>query len=188
MAHPTRQRKTLTKVTALILLVLIAGCTKNSQDTTLPTAIWSEDHVTFTDPALGLSLDLPRDWTIKPRVADWSTVVDDFYSPCMRPTPDILPPCTKIQIRLTETQVDSFEEMKALFDENLKDSESVQVLESGELELNGLPALWSTSLWRGVSENPAFHADILIDNKVVHLNAYGNLDPVEDILNTIRQN
>ena len=187
MAHPTRQRKTFTKVVALVLFVLVTGCTKDSQDTTLPTAMWSEDYVTFTDPALGISLDFPRDWTILPRTSEWSEVIDTFFSPCNMFTPDVLPPCTKIQIQLAETQADSFEEMKTLLEERRQASEGIQVLESGEFELNGLPAIWDKLVPRGGSENPMLHAEILIDNRIVYFNAYGSLDPVEDILNTIRQ-
>lgn len=65
----------------VVLLMVASACQKQSNvvlDEPVPFAIWREKTVTFSDPAFGLTLDLPSDWTIRPRVETNPNLIDTF--------------------------------------------------------------------------------------------------------------
>jgi len=155
-----------------------------------PSAIWYDEVVTFTDPLFELSIDLPRDWYITPRPATEtkSTAIDMFYSPCdNRGLPFVAPPCTKILISGITSPIKDFEELKVRAGPS--DVMPSRMIEQRELNLNGLPAIWTTI--ESVSSDtgkmtPMVQVLILNGKQGLYLNAYGELSPADSIVASIR--
>lgn len=151
-----------------------------------PSAVWRDEVVTFTDPAFGLMIDVPGNWSIHPRLQEPTSpnLIDALASPCLNRGPDVLPPCTKIQLSLGPSSIRSLDEMRALA--NTAASTSSVIREAREINLHGLPALWFEIEDKSISEFAAVHVMILVGEQVVYLNAYGELSPVAGIVNSIR--
>jgi hypothetical protein len=154
-------------------------------------AIWHDEVVTFTDPLFGLSMDLPPDWYIIPHPiteTQKSIPMDIFYSPCEnRGLPFVAPPCTKILISVIPSPIHSFEELKARA--GVSDVMPSRVVEQRELNLNGLPAVWTTIESMNVdtsSMTPMVAVLIWNGKQGLYLNAYGELSPISSIVATIR--
>jgi len=96
-----------------------------------------------------------------------------------------MPPCTKIQISLGSSAFQSFDEVRKLSEESAQSSPSNTILEQREIDLGGLPALWSKIENKSISEYPMIQVLILMDDSLIALNAYGELEPVEGILASI---
>lgn len=153
---------------------------------TLSSTAGQDEVAVFADPAFGLIMDVPSKWSITPRLegSTNSKPIAVLFSPCSSRAPDVLPPCTKIQISLGPS-AHTFEEVRQLGKENTESSSSV-ILEERELDLNGLPTLWFEVKNEGISEFSVIHVMILVNEHVVYLNAYGELEPVANIVDSIR--
>ncbi len=169
-------------------LMIVVGCQSDQlaaiDRNSSSVAVWQDEAITFTDPALGLTLDLPNGWSIHPRIQgpDNTDPIDKFGSPCLNSPGHIVPPCTTIQLTLGSPQVQSLDAMREL---DQFSAPSV-VLEERELDLNGLAALWAKIEDRSVSEHPIIQVLILVDDHIVILNAYGELSPVDEIIASVR--
>ncbi len=179
-----------------LAVIMVAGCKREDSSSTItslaidgfPSAIWQDEVVTFADPAFGLAVDLPSDWTIRPRIegATNPDPIDSLSSPCLNWSPDVLPPCTVIQLHLGPYPVQSVERMRELAREGVESSGATVVLEEQEMNLQGLPALWLKIEDESISEYPAVHVVILVGKQIVYVNVYGELSPAVDIVNSIR--
>jgi hypothetical protein len=207
----SRSRRLLTFAVITCLVAMNVGCSgqvaplpDNTQSTslqtpatvskvftaTLPSAVWQNKIATFSDPSLGLSIDIPSDWCIIPRteppIVTWGRP-SYFSSPCFPKAPYVLPPCTKIEIVPGPAPVRSLGQLR---------EESVPtttvIFQERQMSLHGLPALWiETEI--GIESDaptgpkrPIVWVLVLIGDRSVRLTAYGEFAPVADIVNSIR--
>lgn len=161
--------------------------TTYSPTTVLPSVIRQNHTSTFTDPALGIALDVPSDWSIHPRTepitGPWVTY-SGFSSPCPISAPITMPPCTGIDIVPGPSPIHSLDEIKG----NLVPDGS-KIFEKKQVDLNGLPALWiRTELGESdtAPKHPIIRVWILAGIQIIRLTAYGDLTSVPEIINTIR--
>ena len=190
-------RATFQSILVIIVVVIVVVACQGPQPTATPdstvalrpSATWHDNVVTFVDPLFGLALDLPYDWHIIPRpepLSDTSFLFSVFFSPCMNRTPDVLPPCSKVQLSLNDSRRYTSAEFKTLA---LSDDPSSRVVEQRELNLDGLPAIWIRREPTGTptSGNTAMiQVLILVDERIVLLNVYGELSPGADIVDSVR--
>lgn len=155
----------------------------------LPSAVWNGEKATFMDPGLGLMVDVPSEWSIHPRTRPLQGTRSSpnvFFSPCIPKGPSVEAPCTKIDIVPGPSLVHSLDELrsKAVTKDDI-------VLAERRLEINGLPALWIETEYgeTGTAHEPksrVIWVFILINDASIKLTAYGELMPVEVIVNSIR--
>lgn len=175
----------------VLLFVSIVGCERAgsllTQRETFPSAVWREDAIAFTDPALGVSIDVPVGWTLQPHIQGPANPhpVDAFLSPCQSWAPEVLPPCTKIELTAVSSSVRDLDELRELREGEVGSSAAV-ILEQRELSLSGGSGLWLTLLDESVSEHPRVEVMILMDERLIQVNAYGELAPVTDVVDSIR--
>jgi hypothetical protein len=176
-------------------VVTSTGCCKEPvQPTTLsspvpsmafPSAVWNEDIITFTDPVMELVLDLPSGWYIQPRSDPFDTLSPTlfFSRTCPLQAMDSSLSCTQIQMTQRPSSVQSIEELEK---SAVPSSPGIEHFEVKRIDLNGLPALWIDTELDPSDRSPVIQVLILIDSRVVLLNAYEDLSPVADIVNSIR--
>ncbi len=181
----------------ILVVTLMAGCEhirKRSVEPTplagsdFPSAVWQAEDILFVDPDLGLKLNIPRDWSLQ--LGTGSHRADNLgvtlSSPCPHVAPDVVPPCTIIRLSSGPSSIRDLTGMRDFIREQGTLPDSVTVLAEEELCLHGLPALWLQIEDRSISEYAAVHVMILINERVVNLNAYGELGPVWDIVHSIQ--
>jgi len=152
-----------------------------------PSAIWQDERVTFTVPAFGLVIDIPGDWLIEPQFDSSSNLATvELSSPCPIFAPDVVSPCTTIRLSFGPSSVQNVEEMQELSRRAEQSSPSSIIIEEHTLDLQGLPAIWSTVANPSISEFSMIRVEVLVDQQVVYLDAYGKLGPVADIVHSIR--
>jgi hypothetical protein len=155
-----------------------------------PSAVWHDGVATFTDPAFGITLDIPGDWRIVPLHDTTKTLPetgDFFFSPCLSTAPMIMPPCTSLSIQWDASHARSLNEIKSLIESN--DAVRQQVIEQREMRIHELPALWSMVKSYGVeSSDPITWTQtiILADDHALRVTAYGALSPTVGIIETIQ--
>lgn len=179
----------LVPVLLSLTLVLLSCRAQESQMTNrFPSAIWEGKTIVFTDPALGIVIEVPSQWSVYARTegASESNLRDRLQSPCHTGAPDVVPPCTAIELKLDRGPVSSIEDVQSAIDEAIVEYGDQMILEEQEISLNGLPALWLKLEDKSIGEYPMVQVRILTDNHVVVLNAYGELAPVEEIVSSIR--
>ena len=154
---------------------------------TLPSVVWQPQVATFTDPVLGLAMDVPSNWCIHPRtkpIAGAWSAVSILSSPCLSTAPITLPPCTQIQIEPGPTPINSLDELK-----EISAPPGSTVFAQQQVDLNTLPALW-TETEMGETDTsqkyPILRVMILIGEHSVRVTAYGDLRPAADIIKSIR--
>jgi hypothetical protein len=157
---------------------------------TFPSAVWQDKIATFSDPSLGLSIDVPSGWCIIPRteppIVTWGRP-SYFSSPCMPQAPYVLPPCTKIEIVPGPAPVRSLSELR-----EKSVPATTTIFQERQMSLHGLPALWIETEMGIESDaptapkRPIVWVLVLIGDKSVRLTAYGEFAPVANIVNSIR--
>ncbi|MCP4540386.1 MAG: hypothetical protein GY832_24880 [Chloroflexi bacterium] len=176
------------------LIMTTTGCMRSnpvvrqvdtSTTTTWPSAIWKDAVATFIDPTLGLAVDVPSDWCIKPRTGAVTDPVPTFLSsPCFNGAPIPLKPCTQVQITTGSSNIHSIDEAKDYIVQR-----NWVVFKEKQLDLQGFPALWIETEAGETDTSPKFPAIrvfVLTNEYVVVVSAYGELAPVADVVNSIR--
>lgn len=179
--------------TLLAGLIMLTGCQPHPTPMPAdlyPSAIWHEGMVTFTDPILGVTLELPGDWRIVPQHSSSSqetSARDIFYSPCLSTAPIVLPPCTSIAIEQDTSGVQSLDEVKALIEKN--GAVPQKVIGQWESDVNGWRALWTkvedTNLEVSGSRT-WLYVIIQFDGRDIRISAYGEWDPAISIVESLR--
>lgn len=152
----------------------------------LPSVVWHKEIATFTDPVLGLILDIPSNWQISPRLgpptasnpSTFGTSIPRIYEI------DLRPHSTQIQITPGPSPVHTLEEIR-----QSSVLSGVAVLEEREIDLHGLPALWIETEMEmpGTGEEyPVVQLFVLINDHSVRLTVYGDPFPAIDTINSIR--
>ncbi len=160
-----------------------------STKTESPSAVWHDGVATFTDPAFGITLDIPGDWRIVPVHDTTKTLAENgdfFFSPCLGTAPMIMPPCTSLSIQWDTSNARNLNKIKVLIESN--NTVLQNVIEQREMRVNGLPALWSKIESYGVeSSDPITWTQTLIlkDDRALMVKAFGELSPTIGIIGTI---
>ncbi len=161
-----------------------------SEETILPSVIWQGETATFTDPVLGFSIDVPGNWLIYPRLEPPSPANrSTFESPCFNGAPVPLAPCTQLTVNWLP-MLHSFDDVR----ENLSQYEYagkpvVRVVAERELDLHEWAALWMETEEYFIDTGavyPAIRVYILLNGRMLLLEANGELSPVAGIVNSIR--
>ena len=105
----------------------------------LPSVVRQGQHITFSDPILGIELNVPGDWSVLPRseaiTGSWMAY-RGFSSPCSSSAPIMMSPCTGIDIVPGPSPIQSLDEI-----EGKLVPVGSKVFAKKQVDLNGLPAL-----------------------------------------------
>jgi hypothetical protein len=153
---------------------------------TMPLRVEKDNRATFVDPLLGIQIDFPSDWRFIMRSDDVGYRMSHFYSPCENQAPEIFPPCCKMQVFWKEEVYANLEELEAYVVE-IKTYDSLISRQIDEKVIDGTPVLWiqSENKVDGITKQ-ALLVYILRENGTILINGYGNLEPVIEIMDTIR--
>lgn len=170
---------------AQIPIVVATGMLTVTTETETALVINNGDHNTYVDTFLGFTIDLPKDWTSSLASLDngpraW------FYSPCRNLAPEVLPPCSKLQITWSEETYPNLNALRA----HVETKGSAYPLISQQMvdvEIAGHPALKKRSQYDvggETLEGLSFH--ILREADSIVITGFGALDPVDEIVSTIK--
>ncbi len=140
---------------------------------------------TYVDTFLGITMDFPKDWTFSVHSSPDDNI-SSFRSPCQTLAPDIFPPCAKIQISPLTEHYPNLEDLKKHIEAESPFYPLVsQQIE--EIEMAKLPALRVKSKYdAGGEQHEILTFYILRETDIILINGYGALDPVDEIVGTIR--
>jgi hypothetical protein len=153
---------------------------------TMPLRVEKDNRATFVDPLLGIQIDFPSDWRFIMRPDDVGYRMSHFYSPCKSQAPEVLPPCSKIQIFWEDEAYANLEELEAYF----AGTEPYYPLISRQIDekvIDGTPVLWiqSENKVDGITKQTLLVC-ILREKGTILISGYGNLEPVVKIMGTIK--
>jgi hypothetical protein len=150
-----------------------------------PSAIWQGNLAIFNHPALGLSVDVPGDWYIRPQLTPPDEVgLNICSSPCIEQAISESPSCTQIEISPGPSLVRNLTEARAYVRRR-----GFIVATEEELSLHGWEAIWfeiSTDEAATLTTQPSAYMLILGDDGLVQVIVRGNLGPAKEVVRSIR--
>ena len=169
----------------VIPLTVASGTVTLNTDARMTLVVENADVHTYVDTFLRIAMDFLKDWRFEIDSSDKDSI-SAFYSPCQSLAPDIHAPCTKMLVLWQEETYLNLKELR----EHVANESSPYPLESqqiDEIEIAEYPALRVKSIYNeGGNEKETLRFYILKEEGFILINGYGALDPVDDVVSTIR--
>ncbi|MCP4538592.1 MAG: hypothetical protein GY832_15775 [Chloroflexi bacterium] len=151
---------------------------------TAPSVVWQSNLAVFTDPALGLTMDVPGDWCIHPRLGPAEAESSVFSSSCAEQDDTVSPSFTQIEISPGPLLVRSPDQANEYVWQR-----GFDVAAEERLNFHGWEAVWfemETAEAAMMPPQPSAYALVWMGDSLVQVIVYGDPNSAKWVVSSIR--